>query len=131
MTTILMAALAAAPALAAETYPLDGRTYEVKVVDPSGKTETDTLIFQDGTFRSTMCDQYGFTAAPYVAAPGDGPGTYNFVVTATSAAEGLNTWTGSVKDDRIEGDFTWAKPGQAAVAYSFEGKAQKPATGTR
>ena len=39
---------------------LDGKTFVVEQGEKGEKAEyTDTLIFKDGRFRSTGCDQYG------------------------------------------------------------------------
>jgi len=48
---------------------LDGKTFEVKVSEQGqdGAPTADELIFKEGTFFSTDCEQYGFSAASYKA----------------------------------------------------------------
>ena len=71
----LCMAVAAEPALASRAA-LDGRNFDGIVLE-CGKTsgDADTLIFKDGRFRSTACDQYGY---------GDG------VYTTSASADGLS-----------------------------------------
>ena len=47
---------------------LDGRSFDGVFIE-RGKTsgDADTLIFRDGRFRSTACDRYGYSDAPYKA----------------------------------------------------------------
>jgi hypothetical protein len=120
--SLLASLVAVAPALAQEASAaaLDGRTFTVSVTE-QGKTEatTDTLIFATGTFRSTACDEYGFTAAPY--ATSEGEMGLEFSATASSETEGTIAWTGTVEGDAIHGSFTWTKEGQDAIVYSYEG----------
>ncbi|MFZ5481236.1 MAG: hypothetical protein ACOZNI_31040 [Myxococcota bacterium] len=125
MTWFFVAAALAGP------LPLDGRTFEVSFVEPGKKPEKDTLIFADGTFRSTACDPYGFTATAYTVAPIEGGDAYSFVVDAKSPKEGLAHWVGTVDGDRVIGLMTWTKAGQKPIVYTFAGSAVSRPTGTR
>lgn len=105
---------------------LDGKTFEGMGAE-KGKEATDkdkdTLIFADGKFRSTGCDQFGFTPAAYTATKnGD---AIDFESTATSEKEGSIHWKGTVKGDAVEGTYVWTKPGQKEIEYWFKGTAKK------
>ena len=60
----LCMAVAAEPALALRAT-LDGKNFDGIVLE-RGKTsgDADTLIFKDGRFRSTACDQFGYEDGP-------------------------------------------------------------------
>src|SRR6185369_1547655 len=69
---VAFAAAAVFPAFA-ETNALDGRSFD-GVFLQRGKTsgDADTLVFRNGRFRSSACDRYGYSDAPYkTAAVGD------------------------------------------------------------
>jgi len=121
-TTIVLLLLAAV-CLAAGAL-LDGKTY-VGESSQKGKEEKqkDTLIFEKGTFRSTACDQYGFTATPYTAKKEGG--VITFTADSTSEKEGKNHWEGTVSDNSIQATLTWTKEGQAPIEYTFKGELKK------
>ena len=100
---------------------LDGKTF-VGEVGEKGKTkgDKDQFVFKDGTFRSTACDQYGFTATPYRSTA---QGTaVMFEAAAISPTDGEMGWKGTAKDDgTLEGTATWTKSGQAPTEYWFKG----------
>ncbi len=58
---------AALDTTASATQTLDGKTFagEVKM-EGDKKGDPDNFIFKEGKFRSTSCDQYGYTEAPYI-----------------------------------------------------------------
>ena len=62
-------ALGVVPASVA-AQSLDGRTFQGVFLE-RGKTsgDADTLIFKDGRFRSSACDKYGYSDAPYKMTP--------------------------------------------------------------
>lgn len=100
---------------------LDGKTFSVKLHEDGkdGEATDDELIFKDGTFFSTDCEQYGFGAAPYEArSKGD---TVLFKSTLTSEKEGKAEWEGKVTGDKIKGSFIWSKEGQDSITYGYEG----------
>jgi hypothetical protein len=117
----LVLVLATAGTLPAAEGALDGKTFSVSVWEPGNdEPSDDTLVFTDGTFRSQACDEYGFEATPYET--GEGDEGITFTADAMSAEEGTNHWQGVVDADRVEGTFTWTKPGQDAIEYRFEGE---------
>lgn len=97
---------------------LDGKTFAIVSKSSEGETK-DSLTFKDGTFDSLDCQQWGFTAASYVATP-EGAG-HKFVVTTKSEKEGQMVWEGTVDGDKISGKTVWTKEGQAPIEYTFEG----------
>jgi hypothetical protein len=87
---------------------LDGRTF-VGELGPKGKKadSADTLIFANGTLRSTACDAYGFTPGKYTAVrEGD---VIRFTATTTSEKEGTIEWTGTVRGSNLDGGFLWQR----------------------
>ena len=106
--------LAVAPAPArARTPTLDGRSFE-GVVLARGKTsgDADTLIFNDGRFRSTACDQYGYADGPYTASvSGD---TIAFEAETESPKYGKLLWKGAVRGHKLDGTMTMVRDGKAA-----------------
>ena len=108
-----------AAVVAQEGAALDGKQFSIQLADASGESHPDVLVFVDGTFESTDCTQYGFTAATYAtSSEGD---AVSFTAIATSPAEGSMTWTGQITGQAVEGHVTWSKEGQASVEYSFSG----------
>lgn len=103
---------------------LDGRTFSVELTETSkNEASGDELIFKDGTFFSTECEQYGFTPAPYESK--SKAGEVLFKSTLTSGKEGKTEWEGSVKGDEISGTMFWSKEGQDPIIYSYKGTIKK------
>jgi hypothetical protein len=119
----LVALLVASGTLAA-AGSLDGKTFSVQM-GKKGKSagNPDDLIFADGTFRSTACDKYGFTAAAYEAKQ-DGDKT-TFTATAKSAKQGTMVWTGTVQGDAVSGEASWNRVRRQPVRYWFKGSTKK------
>ena len=108
----LCLAVATAPARA-QTSALDGRTFEGVVLE-CGKTsgDADTLIFKDGRFRSTACDQYDYADGPYTASvSGD---TIAFEAETESPKYGKLLWKGAVRGHKLDGTMTMVRGGKAA-----------------
>src|SRR5258708_2263824 len=118
----LLAGVAPAPGFAKGM--LDGKTFSGTLgVKGTTKGDKDDYIFQDGTFRSTACDAYGFSAAAYTAkTEGD---VITFESTTSSAKEGEMAWKGTVKGDTIAGTRVWKKAGKAPKDYWFRGALKK------
>lgn len=91
--------------------PLDGRRFE-GVFIPRGKTsgDADTLIFQDGRFRSTACEQYGYAEAPYKAqTAGD---VTRFETETRSPQYGKLLWSGTVHKGKLDATVIMVREGQ-------------------
>ena len=85
---------------------LDGKTFVVETGE-KGKSvgDKDTLIFKDGNFHSTGCDQYGFGDGAYTSTvSGD---AITFEAVTTSPTKGKMTWKGTVTGDKIEVGYVW------------------------
>ena len=85
---------------------LDGKTFVVETGE-KGKSvgDKDTLIFKDGNFHSTGCDQYGFGDGAYTSTVnGD---VIRFEAVTTSPTKGKMTWNGTVSGDKIEVGYVW------------------------
>lgn len=106
---------------AAADDSLDGKSFMVKISEHGKDSEPtdDELIFKDGTFFSTDCEQYGFGKTPYESmSKGD---STLFKAVATSKKEGKAEWEGKVTGDNIAGTFIWSKEGQDPIIYTYEG----------
>jgi hypothetical protein len=105
-------AVAGEPALASPAA-LDGRSFDGIVLE-CGKTsgDADTLIFKDGRFRSTACDQYGYGDGPYTATRSDE--TVLFEAETESPKYGKLLWKGVVRGPRLDGTMTMVRDGRAA-----------------
>jgi len=100
---------------------LDGKVFVGELGKKGDKTgDKDDLIFKDGKFRSTACEKYGFTEAPYTTNT-SGENT-SFVGEAMSAKEGTMKWTGTIKEDTVTATITWSKPGKAPQEFWYRGK---------
>jgi hypothetical protein len=116
VSSILRAAVLAAtlaPALALGSG-LDGRRFEGVFLE-RGKTsgDADTLIFKDGRFRSTACDRYGYSDAPYkTTAAGD---VVHFEAETESPRYGKLVWKGVVRDGKLDATAMAIRQGKAPV----------------
>ncbi|NQT92776.1 MAG: hypothetical protein HQ559_08445 [Lentisphaerae bacterium] len=105
------------------SHELDGQSFTVKVMK-DGKFETeDTLIFADGTFRSTACDRYGYGKAAYETT-GTGK-AMTFKAASASPKYGVNHWTGTIKGNKAKGGFAWKSDGKTVGSYTFSGSRAK------
>jgi hypothetical protein len=99
---------------------LDGKSFSVEMTDTGTKEATkDELVFNDGTFMSTECEQYGFTPGAYESKSKGG--AVLFESTLMSDKEGKAEWEGSVQGGNITGTMIWTKEGQDPVIYTYEG----------
>lgn len=115
------AVLAAVRVAAAAQGMLDGRTFAVEMGEAGAEEgSADELVFDTGTFRSTACDPYGFTAAPYMAMEKDG--AVHFEAEAASPTEGRMLWKGTAHDGTIEGTAVWYKGDETRAEYWFRGR---------
>lgn len=97
--------------------PLDGKTFSGEAGYAGKEGEPDAFVFTAGTFRSTACDPYGFTAAPYEAMrEGD---AIRFKAVTKSPTDGTITWMGKAEGDRIEGTAVWRPKGKEPVDMWF------------
>jgi hypothetical protein len=97
----------------AQTSALDGRNFDGVVLE-RGKTsgDADTLIFSDGRFRSTACDQYGYADGPYTASvSGD---AIAFEAETESPKYGKLLWKGVVRGHKLDGTLTMVRDGKPA-----------------
>jgi hypothetical protein len=91
---------------------LDGKNFDGIVLE-RGKTsgDADTLIFKDGRFRSTACDQYGYGDGPYTATTSGE--TVAFEAETESPKYGKLLWKGVVRGPRLDGTMTMVRDGRA------------------
>jgi len=93
-----------------EPVTLDGRSFHGIVLE-AGKTagDADTLLFSDGRFRSTACDQYGYGDSAYTARQ-DGE-CIHFDAETESARWGRLRWHGTITGPRLDGTLTMLRDG--------------------
>ena len=108
------------PAAATGKAELDGKTYKGEMAK-KGETsgDADEFVFKKGTFRSTACDQYGFTGAPYSVEKKDGKEIFT-AVTTNDKGEKLS-WTGSVEGKAISGEAIYMTSSGSKEQYWFKG----------
>ena len=93
---------------------LDGRTFQGVFLE-RGKTsgDADTLVFKDGRFRSTACDKYGYSDAPYkVVATGD---QTRFEAETQSAKYGKLVWSGVVHGGKLDATVMMEQAGKKPI----------------
>ena len=90
---------------------LDGRSFAGIVLE-CGKTEgdADTLIFQNGRFRSTACDKYEYGDGAYAATAADG--AVRFKAQTESPKYGKLLCEGVVRGKRLDASFTMVRDGK-------------------
>ena len=124
LTGVAFAAMLAAAPGYAQTGPLDGKSFQGVLIE-KGKIrgDADTIVFKDGRFRSTACDQYGFSEAAYTVAT-EGNVT-RFEAETESARHGRLQWTGYVRGDKLDATAIWVRPGKAPVEQWYVGGLKK------
>jgi hypothetical protein len=92
---------------------LDDRTFEGVVIE-RGKTsgDADTIIFKDGRFRSTACDQYGYGDGAYTASQSGE--SIAFEAQTESPQYGKLLWKGVVTGKKLDGSMTMIRDGKPA-----------------
>jgi len=91
--------------------PLEGRTFD-GIVLVCGKTagDPDSLVFKNGRFRSTACDQYEYGDGPYTVVASDDSVTFSAVT--ESPKYGMLRWQGVVRGRRLDGTLTMVRDGK-------------------
>ncbi len=103
---------------------LDGKTFSIKMKDPTGKEDPDDIVFANGTFDSIACHEYGFGTGPYTT---EMKGTnVMFKATTTSEKAGTFDWTGTVHPDgKIDGTATMKGKDGKTTVYNIMGSMKK------
>lgn len=102
---------------------VDGKTYSGEVGQKGDKKgDADDFEFKDGTFHSTACDQYGYTAAPYTATKGKD--NITFKSTTKNDSGDTIAWNGTIKGDHVSGNAIRTS-GKETYSMWFEGKIKK------
>ena len=105
---------AVVPPSLAHAQGLDGRSFQGVFLE-RGKTsgDADTITFKDGRFRSSACDRYGYSEAPYKATTvGD---TLRFETETQSAKYGKLLWNGTVRDGKLDAKVMMVQDGKKPV----------------
>jgi hypothetical protein len=98
---------------AAQSATLDGRSFHGVVLE-AGKTsgDADTLVFANGRFRSSACEQYEYGDGAYTSWR-DGNGI-RFTAETESPKYGRLRWHGTVTGGRLDGTLTMLRDGAVA-----------------
>lgn len=96
-----------------------GKTFVVYREGIGGRTDCDTLTFENGAFTSESDKKYGFINCPYSAK--DQGNVIGLKSQCQSEAEGALDWSAIVNGDMIQGTFLWKKDGQPDREYQFTG----------
>lgn len=102
---------------------LDGKRF-LGIVLERGKTEgdADTLIFENGRFRSTACDQWGYGDGAYTATAQLGATV--FAAETESPKYGKLRWHGTVRGARLDATLTMVRDGvEAGEKWVLAGEA--------
>ena len=112
VSTAAALTVAALLSAGAQAQSLDGRTFTGVFLE-RGKTsgDADTITFKDGKFRSSACDRYGYSDAPYKAvAVADGT---RFETETQSAKYGKLLWTGYVRGGKLDATVMMEQAGKS------------------
>ncbi len=116
MNTTTAAALTVAALLSAgaQAQSLDGRSFQGVFIE-RGKTsgDADTLTFKDGRFRSSACDRYGYSDAPYKTVAG-ADGT-RFEAETLSPKYGKLLWSGQVRGGKLDATVMMQREGKSPI----------------
>ena len=108
---LVAVAAAIVPPGVAQAQGLDGRSFTGVFLE-RGKTsgDADTITFKDGRFRSSACDRYGYSDAPYrVTTVGD---TMRFETETQSAKYGKLQWSGTVRAGKLDATVMMLQDGK-------------------
>ncbi|THF63269.1 hypothetical protein [Pseudothauera rhizosphaerae] len=95
---------------------LDGRRFAGVILE-KGQTsgDADTLVFADGRFSSTACEEYGYGGAPYTATrEGD---AIRFSCETRSSRYGSLEWNGQVRGDKLDATVIRRDEGKPPQEY--------------
>jgi hypothetical protein len=110
-----LALAAAAPAMAqTAAASLEGRSFDGVFLE-RGKTrgDADTITFQGGRFRSSACDRYEYSDAPYkTTMVGD---AIAFETETVSPKYGKLLWKGYVRGDKLDATATMVRDGKPPI----------------
>jgi hypothetical protein len=107
-------AAAVVPPSLAHANGLDGRSFTGVFLE-RGKTsgDADTITFKDGRFRSSACDRYGYSDAPYkVTAVGDAT---RFETETQSAKYGKLLWNGTIRGGKLDATVMMVRDGKSPI----------------
>jgi hypothetical protein len=107
-------ALCANGTAVAEPSALDGKKFEGVFIE-RGKTsgDADTITFKDGRFRSSACDRFGYSDAPYKSTvAGD---AIAFEAETESAKYGRLIWKGLIRNGKLDATAMMVRQGKPSV----------------
>ena len=89
---------------------LDGKRFDGVLLE-RGKTcgDADTVLFENGRFRSTACDKYGYGDGPYTATAS--PDGVSFEARTENPQHSQLLWRGVIRGVRLDGTLTMMRDG--------------------
>ena len=107
---------------------LDGRVFvaDAGELGKAADEKDDVITFANGTFHSSVCDQWGYNKGEVVVVGGGD--TLSFEVETVSEKDGRLKWRGRITGDTIEGTFThyrkpsFFRPNPDPIEHWFKGK---------
>lgn len=125
--SFLLAGLLAGLAHAAS--PLDGTSWELKIVTPAEKDPlTDVIRFDQGTVLSSLFRQKGFPTSRVTLTEEKGRPLI-WETLQTSSDRTSISWHGEVEGGRVSGVALLRRPGGANITYTFTGRKVTTAAG--
>ncbi len=101
---------------------LDGMTFKGSIGPKAAKKHyDDDLVFKDGTFLSTACEQFGFHAVPYTATKAKGKTM--FEATATNEKGEKMVWKGTIAGKMASATIDNMSAEGKKEAWMYKGKA--------
>ena len=92
----------------ANDHVLDGMKFKGPTGEKGKKTHhEDILSFENGKFTSSACFQYGFESGPYTTTVAHD--SIHFEAQTISPTHGKMMWSGTVKGDAVDVDYSWTK----------------------
>ncbi len=107
------------PKVAAAHQPLDGKVFDVVLVQANGQKDPDQLVFDSATFESLACRSYGFKPATYSARTQGGDVAFE---STPKTKDGANAWKGTVRGTSVSGTLNYTGPKGEPMSCTFEGK---------
>ena len=113
---VLAAGIVGVASVVFASASLDGKTF-TGTIGKKGETtgNPDNFVFKDGTFESTLCEQFGYGTGLYTASVSGNAVQFN--AETTNAKDGKMAWTGTVAAGRIEGSVVTTENGSTSEMW--------------
>lgn len=127
-TSFVLAGLLAGLADAAS--PLDGTSWQLKIVTPAEKAPlTDVIRFDQGSFLSSLFRQKGFPPTSRVTLTEEKGRPLVWETLQTNSDRGSISWHGEVEGNTVRGVALQRQPSGPSINYTFTGQKVTTAAG--